>query len=406
MEKFNKIIADGKEFESFATPSELNELKENLLATLNELKANLTGIVEQGNEGVKVNDNNNRDSIFDKIEESLQDLKDWCEVGICNPITDKVEELLAITNGKIDSNHSLLIAETVEIINKIDDLQTFIVDVLGDKIDALATSQAQGFSDTKSGIDEILAKLEDLAKKKLFRELWRIAVNEDAPEQYRLGGYDEATGRYWLYDILDLTETEAMAIYVNRVDYKTDLSLAFRYFRPEYLGMPIRTNLFTTPTPKGLLRLNLGTIVYFSPTIEVLFLSSEFSEQKAILEMNLLNGSFFQFARFLRKIIGFLSWYNFPTTTTIYPFNTAGGFNDTTRIEEFKFLDIKCNVSMLYQPNITSETILYMVDNRADTNAITFSVHSDVYNRCSQFMVGSQNLIEYALTKNITIGTI
>lgn len=407
MEKFNKIIADGREFEPFATPSELQEMKENLLATLSELKANLTGIVEQGNEGIKVNDNNNRDSIFGKIEESLQELKTWSEVGICDPITDAIKEfLLETTNTKIDSNHSLLIAETKEIIDRLDDLQTFIVDVLGDKIDALATSQAQGFNNTQSGIEEILVKLDELAKKKIFRELWRLAVNEDAPEPYRLGGYNESTGLYHCNGIMDLSESDAMAIYANRIDYKSDLSNAYRYFASAYMGNPPRTNLFSTPTPNFVASLNLGAIAYYASAVEVLFLGNESLGFKLPLVATLSNGAFFQFARALRVIIGLLSWSNFPTTSTLYPFNTTGGYSDTTKIEEFKFSDIKCNVSMLYQPNITAESILYMVDHRAGSNAIAFSVHDDVYNRCLQFMVGSLNLVEYALSKNITIGTI
>ena len=249
---------------------------------------------------------------------------------------------------------------------------------------------------TKSEVDAMLAT----AKELLFRDMWNMACNAQS-EKYALGRYNEATGYYECNGITDLTYEEALLIYNFRIDLKPDMTEAFLLSSKPRLSQSLRTNIFTNNCA-SVNDISIDRIVVQSD-IEVLCLQPSWRNVASSLKNTRSDGAYFASASKLQKIIGILSWKNF-VTANITPFGSG-----TTKLESFTFKDIQCNVSMVNQPNITCESILYMIENRSGSNPITWQVHADVFNRCADYEVSEEypNIIDYALIKyNITIGIV
>ncbi len=198
MNKFNKIIADGKEFESFATPSELQDVENSLKENLGEMSDFLDGRISEAKEQVIINGNNNRDVINEhtdtKVNEGVGTIQEGIEVSktdIINSIenlsTKQDEDFTAVKNAEavqmlklnnIDSNVNVVkgdvervrvdvadVKEDVSNVNiNVSSVKTDVADVKTD-VGIVKTDVANvntNVSEVKSDVADINGKLDDV----------------------------------------------------------------------------------------------------------------------------------------------------------------------------------------------------------------------------------------------------
>ena len=169
--------------------------------------------------------------------------------------------------------------------------------------------------------------------------------------------YNEETKCYELNGLTDITEEEMLKIYL--------------YYSPKYFhsysgafyGMNVRTCF------KVKLRRGVDISFFFeNSTIEVVDMDN----------MGWFASNFdgaFSGAKNLSKIIGVIHLSQIKSASSI----TNKPFAKCLALEDVKIRGLLINIYLGDSPLLTQESISYLVDNAANTSAITVQVHPDVY---------------------------
>jgi hypothetical protein len=136
-------------------------------------------------------------------------------------------------------------------------------------------------------------------------------------------------------------------------------------------------------------------------TVEELYLydASKFTDYVKMSSPSAL----FLDCKYIKNIYGKFAITSAPTT---------GTFGGCYSLETMYMNDIKFSTEIKYSPRLTLASIVCMVDNAANTSAITITLHATAYARCqadtTEYTYNSTiytGILNYASAKNITIAS-
>ena len=207
------------------------------------------------------------------------------------------------------------------------------------------------------------ALLPDSAKELLFRDLW-----DDTCGSY--GKYNTETGFYELNGLTDITYEQALAIYNSGMFSPIGGSVETRQYCD---NTRIRTNL----PYRGISRSFSGQmqnfrLMFFNCTsIETIRLMrlSDYSESQRVQVGN--NDMMFYGCTKLRNVYTVLIFGQASST--------SNAFFSCSALEEIRISGLKASLSFKDSPNLSKESILYLIQNSAATSAITVTLHPTAY---------------------------
>ena len=247
---------------------------------------------------------------------------------------------------------------------------------ISSKQDALTTTDDLNISANNE------LSLTDLAKKRLFIDMWNNAAGE-------YGTYNEDTGYFELNGLTDITYKQAMDIY--------------RYTSPAFYGTGSDTNNLTWGSVR--FRTNLPTNVYGlvlsgyymyadNNLLEVVRLPQYYSDGVHITT----NRGMFCMCRNLREIVNTIIA---PQQSTHFMYDWYVAFDGCSALEtiwiKYLYTDIKLAACKL----LRTDCLKYMIENRTakhDDN-LTVTLHPEAYARVTE------EILALAAEKNITIAT-
>lgn len=242
------------------------------------------------------------------------------------------------------------------------------------KQDALTTTE-----DLSISADNELS-LTDMAKKRLLIDMWNEACYESVHNIY-FGKYNETTGYFEYGDVKDLTYEDAIEAlqlcilspadypYRCRNNFKVRV-LMCRY----YQGFGARTSF--------------SSCCLGARNMEYACLSANRWQGAWPSEQYSLFGGCFK----LRTIEPYINAETFKGTNEFI-------FSRCYALENVRLQELKNDLSIADSPNLTLDSIEYMIANRSGTNAFTITLHPDAYARVTD------ELFALAAEKNITIAT-
>lgn len=205
--------------------------------------------------------------------------------------------------------------------------------------------------------------------------------------------YNEQTGFYELNGLTDITEEQMKVIYLCTADLdKRD------DWRGGIVNKKFRTNLgFRTNTIYNYLNrtFNLFNALRENMNLEVLHVgpetSTSFKTYPFIISQ--LGDCFYQTS--VKKIEGFIR----------FDFQNIN-LTRLTLIEHIRIVQLKTNINFRASPNITLDSLQFLIQEATNTSAITVTVHADVYAKIQdETQTDWHALIEQAQEKNITFAT-
>lgn len=229
-----------------------------------------------------------------------------------------------------------------------------------DEMAVVASSLQQQMMDVQHGMDWNSEQIErvneraqtanakaDNAAKAAFIELW----NQAAQYPNNLGRYNPDTDFFELNGLTDITYEEAKRIY----EFKEQPWLSTARNSWSMLGISIRTNLFP------IYRIVAFSILAWQMKCDIFRIAKnwDFGNNAAL-------GGILSLPDCV-KIIG---------GTSIE--NITMGLDNSPRLESFRFYGLNKSLDFSKCPKIDAASLLYMVNNAANTGAIEIKVHPDV----------------------------
>lgn len=207
------------------------------------------------------------------------------------------------------------------------------------------------------GINEVNGKADDaptLALRKLYIEAGAV--------------YNEETGYYELNGLTDITEEQMLRIYNVFKDYSIEDS-AFRYAYKVNIRTNIvaKNNTFANSSNKC----NCSSMFYYSPQLEVIRLCDDTDISKNFGIHPSVCDNMFAGCVNLSKILGVLFGDNI--TSFGYMFGRCA------KLCDIRFSKLSTNINFEHSPLINYESVSYLIDNAANTSAITVTVHPTTY---------------------------
>lgn len=187
--------------------------------------------------------------------------------------------------------------------------------------------------------------------------------------------YNSTTGYYKLNGLTDITEEEMLQIYnIGKCDL-------YSVGAGSYIGNPsfpsytlARTNLGR----KGNYNLNYGTML----------LNGYFAYSTSLVVVNLTtrcpyNNGYIQPSSSVSVTNMFTYCNNLTTIQGIMDFGNITAYSNTFRqcyaLESLTLKGLKANISFADSPNLSKDSILYIINNSAATSAITITLHPTAY---------------------------
>ena len=199
--------------------------------------------------------------------------------------------------------------------------------------------------------------------------------------------YNQNTGFYELNGLTDITEEQMKTIYVqtNHMDYIENMSGVFS-------GYSFRTNLgFRYSRHTNDRDFNLKNAFRENKQLEVLVLGPD-NENRPMRCSSLQN--FILNCVKVKKVIGYLIC------------STRIDILEVPLLEEIRIKHLQASFNANTSPNLSLESLQYLITNAANTSAITVTVHADVYAKIQDETNAEWHaLIETAAAKQITFAT-
>lgn len=218
--------------------------------------------------------------------------------------------------------------------------------------------------------------------------------NEDMSNRalYEAAGavYNEDTGFYELNGLTDITEEQMRTIYnayvVNLPSGATAL----------FANTQIRTNLPTRTNPGGWIsNLDVSYLYANCANLEVVRVGVTIL---GYMRPNNAEGIFYNCKK-LRKVI---STINLDKVNSVYNM-----FYSCAALEDVSIQNLSSNISFVNSPLISLASLQYLINNAANTSAITVTVHADVFAKINdETNTEWHALLAAAEAKQITFATV
>lgn len=173
--------------------------------------------------------------------------------------------------------------------------------------------------------------------------------------------YNEATGFYELNGLTDITEEEMSNMYVLYCGFPETYNIESWSFGSLFADKRARTTI------PFLCYYSDFPVLIWDTKIEVVKFIRENPSNP--LYMNFTDGSSLASCKKLRKVEDVVDCSN--RTLTMQ-------FSDLPLLEFMRLRGVKINVSIRDSPSLSLESVSYLVENAANTSAITVKVHPDV----------------------------
>jgi len=209
---------------------------------------------------------------------------------------------------------------------------------INSKQDALNTSEDLDLTSN-------LLSLTDLAKKRLFVDMWN-----DGAQGY--GSYNEKTGFFELNGLTDITYEEALLIHreSSGSNFATNYVHCYSRARTFYPMISSRGNFGND---------NANYLFYSNSKLEVV-----------------------RFNQSTYDLVGSFSFGNCPKLKAIYAslivLDSKECFANCVSLTDV-YIKIKANLIIKYSSKLSVDSVKYMISNALNTVAITITVHPDVY---------------------------
>lgn len=206
--------------------------------------------------------------------------------------------------------------------------------------------------------------------------------------------FNETTGYFELNGLTDISYKEMEIIYSEYVPNPWTGQQGMFTFNYGRTNLPPKNNIGAI-TGFSALRLCYGS----DRAESIVFLNNP--TQRA--QFNNMQLAFFDLER-LKNVITEL---NVSQAT-----NYKQTFQRCYTLESVKLFGVKASFDIIYSPNLNLESVVYAVQNAANTTAITITLHANAYARCvadtTEYKYNGQTyvgIIAYANAKNITIAS-
>lgn len=211
------------------------------------------------------------------------------------------------------------------------------------------------------------------AKKALFIDEW----NQICGGTNKFGGYNSKTGYFELNGITDIGYDEAIRIYQYMLEYPCPTRID---------NINIRTNLIK---PSTLAMFDLG------PNIDKLFRDYNLLTCRIGIESSYTcrpssADEVFVYCPNLYAVYGIVDLGAIRKTTTLNLFHAAHVFS---ALENIKLRNLKQDFKLTQAPNLSLESMQYLINNAANTTPITIEVHPSMYAKLTGGS-GQYNLIK------------
>lgn len=244
------------------------------------------------------------------------------------------------------------------------------------KQDKITTSEDLSLS------EENELSLTDMAKKRLFIDMWNAAAGN-------YGRYNEATGFFELNGLTDITLEQAMLIYAAYTPMATVGGYAFSN---------IRTNLMMTRhhNAGGTQHYSGNEMFYGCSSLEVARVAKDNRSRLYVSDLS----NYCSICAKLRHVLGVLVEARIHNGGTI-------NVGSTFRLETLLIAELRRNIKINDSPLLSLESLSYWVEYAANTNPITITVHADVYAKLTdETNTEWHQLALDAATKNIQFVTV
>lgn len=219
------------------------------------------------------------------------------------------------------------------------------------------------------------------AKKALFIDEWnQMCGNGNGTignNVEKIGGYNSETGYFELNGITDIDYYEALRIYQYALEYPNPTRID---------NINIRTNLIKQSILSwNDLRPNIDSL-FRSPKLLTCRVSTDkYGECLATSAMSAFNA-----CPALHTVYGIVDLYYIADKGVLNPCNRAV---ENTALKNIKFSRLKQDFKLTQAPNLSLESMQYLINNAANTTPITIEVHPSMYAKLTGGS-GQYNLIK------------
>ena len=222
--------------------------------------------------------------------------------------------------------------------------------------------------------DDSIIGLTDMAKKRLFIDMWNSACGS-------YGQYNADTGFFELNGLIDITYDEAIPIYLRKMGPSYD-------YRFLFYNTKVRTNLMQSDTP--LVGINFNDC-FNASSVEVIRLPDKTGVGSVFGMLSNTNK--------LKKIIGRLR---------IDQMTGSRDFGGTqSPLEEIWLMWLSKPLDISAYPKIKSECIKFLVENSNNGNtSVDVYIHQDIYEKLTDSSNTEWNeILQIAIQRNISFLT-
>ena len=224
--------------------------------------------------------------------------------------------------------------------------------------------------------DEILS-ITDLAKKKLFIDMWNAACKN-------YGKYNSVTGFFELNGLTDITYEEALTIY--KLTYSTT------FVKSNYSGGLIKTNI---PVRASKEAIDFSYVYSYFTKLKIIILPTYMYSTEALPSTLAYAFAYDDSLEEIRPIIDCSKCTSFTMA-----------FAMCYRLKKVMLKNVKYNVHFLNSASLSLESFTYIIENAANTSPITITVHQDVYAKLTDESNTEWNeLLTKAAEKQISFAT-
>lgn len=182
--------------------------------------------------------------------------------------------------------------------------------------------------------------------------------------------YNESTGYYEMNGLTDITEDEMVVIYNMSHDFRFTIDNDFACY-----NSPMRTN-FPLVRKNNWTWYSASATFSYCNTMEVVKMGTRPNVTQIGPDNCFFTNLFqlFYHCGNLRRVIGVIQ-------PELERTNVTDMFYMCRRLEDVQILGLKQDISFAYSPNLSFDSINFMINNNAATSPITITLHSETYMR-------------------------
>ena len=223
--------------------------------------------------------------------------------------------------------------------------------------------------------------------------------------------FNATSGYFELNGLTDLSYNEMQAVYKtlsNRNQYVIPYALSDETIRTNFELFKAKDTIFTRFGNATMPTINIVALASSSSSLEICMYSpnnntNNLGKFGVIVSMNRA----FYYCRHLKKVVGVICSTQFTTSGAV-----SEAFLQCYSLEEVFLYGVKVGLSFSDSPRLSLSSVVFIVQNAANTSAITITLHATAYARCqsdtTQYTYQGNTytgIIAYANARNITIAS-